>query len=117
MYIRIAWGRLRPGAWDEYERHYCERIVPLDKEIDGLLDRQLLRCAQKPDEGISFSVWDNLEDLNAYESSETVQAFAKEVEHLYLGDFWVKTIEFTPGMQANRGAVSKRELAQLAVPH
>ena len=116
MYLRIAWGRLRPGAWDEYERHYCERIVPSDQEFDGLLDRQLLQCAQNPDEGISFSVWDNLEDMAAYENSETHQAFAKEVEHLYRGDYWVKTIEFTQPLHANRGAVSEREPAQLTVP-
>ena len=86
MYLRIAWGKLRPGTWEEYERHYCEKIVPSDQEFDGLLDRQLLQCAQNPDEGISFSVWDNLEDLDAYESSETHQAFAKKVgSHIILG--------------------------------
>ncbi len=107
MYLRIAWGKLHPGAWDEYERHYCERIVPSDKDFDGLLGRQLLRCAQNPDEGISFSVWDNLEDRAAYESSETHQAFAKEVDHLYQGDYWVKTLEFTQGTHSNGGAVSE----------
>ena len=115
MYLRIAWGKLRPGTWEEYERHYCEKIVPSDQEFDGLLDRQLLQCAQNPDEGISFSVWDNLEDLDAYESSETHQAFAKEVEHLYQGDYWVKTIEFPQTLHAKRGAVSEGEPAQLTV--
>ncbi len=81
------------------------------------MDRQLLQCAQNPDEGISFSVWDNLEDMAAYESSETHQAFAKEAEHHYQGAYWVKTIEFTQRTHANRGAVSEREPAQLTVPH
>ena len=76
------------------------------------MDRQLLQCAQNPDEGISFSVWDTLEDLDAYESSETHQAFAKEVEHLYQGDYWVKTIEFPQTLHAKRGAVSEGEPAQ-----
>ena len=81
------------------------------------MDRQLLQCAANPDEGISFSVWDNLEDLAAYESSETHQAFAKEVEHLYRGDYWVKTIEFTQTLHGNGGAMSEREPAQLTVSH
>ena len=115
MYLRIARGKLRPGTWDEYERHYCERIVPSDKEFGGLLDRQLLQCAKNPDEGISFSVWDNLEDLEAYERSETHQAFAKEVEHLYRGDYWVKTIEFIQPLYADPGVPSEREAAQLTV--
>ena len=83
--------------------------------MQRLLDRQLLQCAQNPDEGISFSVWDNLEDPDAYESSETHQAFAKEVEHLYQGDYWVKTIEFPQTLHAKRGAVSEGEPAQLTV--
>ena len=45
-------------------------------------------------------MWDTLEDLDAYESSETHQAFAKEVEHLYQGDYWVKTIEFPQTLHA-----------------
>ncbi len=80
------------------------------------MDRQLPRCAENPDEGASFSVWDNLEDLDAYESNETHQAFAKEAEHHYQGAYWVKTIEFTQRIHANRGAVSQTDLVQLAVP-
>ena len=95
MYLRIAWGKLRPGTWEEYERHYCERVIPSDKDIEGLRERRLLRCAQNPDEGISFSVWDTLEDLVCYERSEARQAFAKEVEHLFNGEYWVKNIEFS----------------------
>ena len=62
-------------------------------------------------------MWDNLEDLDAYESSGTHQDFAKEVEHLYLGDYWVKTIEFTQTVHADGGAMSEREPAQLTVSH
>ena len=88
----------------------------MDKEIDGLLDRQLLRCAQIPDEGISLTVWDNREDMATYESSERHQAFAKEIGHLYQGDYWVKTIEYTQRFDSSRGAVSDREPAQLTAP-
>lgn len=27
MYIRMVWGKLRPGSWEEYERYYHERLV------------------------------------------------------------------------------------------
>ena len=69
MYVRMVWGKLRPGAWGEYERHYHERVAGAGK-AKGLRERQLLRSTEDPDEGISVSVWDTLEDLRNYETGE-----------------------------------------------
>ncbi len=92
MYIRMVWGKLRPGSWDEYERHYHERLTGGVK-IPGLQERQLLRSTEDPDEGISISVWDTLENLRDYETGEFRQNVAREVEHLYRGEYWVKHFE------------------------
>ena len=92
-------------------------IVPDQKDVPVYWIANCCNALKITDEGISFSVWDNLEDLDAYESSETHQAFAKEVEHLYQGDYWVKTIEFTKTLPANRGVGSEREPVQLTVAH
>ena len=35
-----------------------------------------------------------MEDLANYENSETRRTLAKEVEHLYRGEYWVKKLEF-----------------------
>ena len=53
MYIRMVWGKLRPGAWGEYERHYHERVAGAGN-VKGLKERQLLRSTEDPDEGISL---------------------------------------------------------------
>ena len=42
MYIRMVWGKLQPGSWEEYERDYHERLTS-HQNIDGLRERQLLR--------------------------------------------------------------------------
>jgi heme-degrading monooxygenase HmoA len=76
MYVRMVWGKLRPGAWGEYERHYHERVAGAGK-AKGLRERQLLRSTEDPDEGISVSVWDTLEDLRNYETSEFRQTMAR----------------------------------------
>jgi heme-degrading monooxygenase HmoA len=99
MFIRIAWGKLRPGAWEEYERYYYENIVPADGGFSGLRDRRLLRCAKNEDEGSSLTVWDTFEDLVNYENSDIHRTFAREVAHLYGGEFWVKSFEFDLGDQ------------------
>jgi heme-degrading monooxygenase HmoA len=94
MYIRMVWGKLRPGAWGEYERHYHERVAG-SGNIKGLRERQLLRSTEDPDEGISVSLWDTLEDLRSYETGEFRQTMAQEVEYLYRGEYWVRHFEIS----------------------
>jgi heme-degrading monooxygenase HmoA len=94
MYVRMVWGKLRPGTWGDYERHYQERVVGAG-DVKGLRERQLLRSTEDPDEGVSVSIWDTLEDLRNYETGEFRQTLAREVEHLYRGEYWVKHFEIS----------------------
>ena len=93
MHVLVVWGRLRLGAWDQFEHFHNNRVVPSTKDIKGLHDRQLLRSTEDPDEGMSISNWDTEEDLLTYMRSPLRESLAKEVEHLYRGDFWVKHFE------------------------
>lgn len=93
MFVRMVWGKLRPGSWEEYQHHYNTRVAANAPTIKGLRQRQLLRSTEDPDEGISLSEWDTLEDLLAYERGEFRGSLAKEVEHLYRGEYWVKHFE------------------------
>ncbi len=99
MYIRMVWGKLRPGSWGEYERHYNERVISGAQNIKGLKQRQLLRSTEDPDEGISLSVWETLDDLLNYERGEFRGNLAKEVENLYRGEYWVKHFEVNDSSQ------------------
>ena len=88
MYARIVWGKLRPGTWTDYERHFHNRMAH-NNHIQGLRERQLIRSTEDADEGISLSIWDSMEDLLNYERGEFLQEIAKqeiakEVEHLFL---------------------------------
>ena len=51
MFVRMVWGKLRPGSWADYERHYHENVVNAPSPIKGLHERQLLRSTEDPDEG------------------------------------------------------------------
>ena len=63
------------------------------EENPGLLGRQLLRGTDDPDEAVSLSAWNSLEDMRNYETGESRQSLAREVEHLYTGQYWVKHFE------------------------
>ncbi len=68
MIMRITWGKLNPGTWDEFERVYKETLAV--KDIKGLRGRWLAQDASDPDGGFSLSLWETAEDLHAYEQSE-----------------------------------------------
>lgn len=60
------------------------------QSIKGLRERQVPHSIEDLDKGMTVSVWNSLEDLPAYERSVLRQTLAKEVEHLYREEFWVK---------------------------
>ena len=93
MHVMVAWGKLRLGTWDEFEKFYKERVEPTTKTINGLRERQLLRSTEDPDEGMSVSIWDSQDSLMEYARSDIRQTLAKEAEHLYREEFWVKHFE------------------------
>ena len=79
------------GANGDTPHFYNERAKA--GSFPGLRERQLLRSTEDPDEGKSVIMWDTQEDLLNYERSEVRQLLAKEAEHLYRGDVWVKHFE------------------------
>ena len=46
MIMRITWGKLNPGTWDEFERVYKETLA--GKEIKGLRGRWLAQMRTIP---------------------------------------------------------------------
>ena len=87
MYVRLFWGRIKLGRWDEYESFYNEKVVPVSKGMKGFRGRQLMRSTENPDEGASISLWETHEDLQNYERSPERQRIALGVEHLYAGEY------------------------------
>ena len=92
-YVRLAWGKLSSGSWEQFESHFNEKVAPTTKTIKGLQVRALMPSTEAPDEGVSMSMWETLEDLQNYERSEERQSLASAVQHLYTGEYWVKHFE------------------------
>ena len=89
-YLRLVGGRLRLEGWQEYERYHAESVGSTTGSAKGLRQRQLLRGTEDPDEAVSLSIWDSLNDMRSYETGEVRQSIARQVEHLYTGQYWVK---------------------------
>ncbi len=100
MYTRMVWGRLKPGAWEGYERFFRERVFPETRGSRGLTHRYLLRGIDGDEEGVSLTIWQTMEDLENYEHSDLRKSLAQEVQENYAtswsyitGEYWVKTFE------------------------
>lgn len=97
MFARVAWGKVKPGTWEDYERVYKEEIVPASRGVKGLRFRELLRGTDDPNEGMSLTLWESREDFEAYEQSATYQGFVDRVRQFYVGEYWIKHFDVRLG--------------------
>ena len=74
MYVRVFWGRVRLGMWDDFVRHYNEKVAPVSEDMKGFRGRRLMQSTENPDEGASISLWETLEDMGNYERSPNASA-------------------------------------------
>jgi heme-degrading monooxygenase HmoA len=102
MFARLAWGKVKPGTWDQYEQLYHDEILPKTRNVKGLRFRELLRDADDPDAGISLTLWETRADLDAYEQSALYQGIVERGRAFYVGEFWVKHMDVRLGEELNR---------------
>ena len=93
MYVRIVWGKIKRGMWDDYKKWYTEKVLPSTEGAKGLGGRRLVRSVDDPDEGISITFWDTRENMDAYERSDARTSISREAEHLYAGEYWIRHFE------------------------
>lgn len=65
MIMRVTWGKIRPGKWDEYERLWKEHAKDTSS-TPGLRGRWLLRDTETTDAGYSISLWEAAADFDTY---------------------------------------------------
>ncbi len=70
MFMRITWGRLKPGRWDHYEQTFKSAVEKASAK--GLRRRYLIQDASQPDAGFSISLWRSKEDMLAYDRDRTL---------------------------------------------
>ena len=99
MYVQLAWGRARPGAWNNLREFYIEKVIPFTMAMPGMQERQLWRGTSDPDEMGFWSVWKTLRELHDYETSETRRELAGDAEQFFnpmaypMGETWIKHFE------------------------
>jgi heme-degrading monooxygenase HmoA len=88
MIMRITWGKLRPGSWNEFERTYTATVAARGATSEGLRGRWLLQDANDADTGFAVSLWQSAADMQAYERSDLYQKeFAPALQPFFVGEY------------------------------
>ena len=88
MVIRVTWGKLRAGAWSDFERTYRENVLTKGKALKGLRGRWLAQDSGDKDTGFAVSLWESAADMQAYEKSELyTKEFAPALQPFFVGDY------------------------------
>ncbi|HEU5190346.1 MAG TPA: antibiotic biosynthesis monooxygenase [Methylomirabilota bacterium] len=88
MIMRITWGKLRPGSWNEFERTYNTTVAAKGRAMKGLRGRWLLQDAADKDTGFAVSLWETAGDMHAYEQSALyTKEFAPALQPFFVGDY------------------------------
>ena len=86
MIMRMTWGKLRAGCWQEYEQAY--RATVAEKAVPGLRGRWLAQDVHDPDGGFAVSVWDSFEAMQAYEQSAVFrQEIQPAMQPFFVGEY------------------------------
>jgi heme-degrading monooxygenase HmoA len=86
MVIRITWGRLRAGVWNEFERAYRAKVID-GKTVKGFRGRLLVQDSEDKDTGFAMSLWDNVADMQTYEQSAAFKEVLATLEPFFVGEY------------------------------
>ena len=93
MIMRITWGKLHPGTWDEFERTYHATVVAKSKNVKGLRGRWLAQDTADKDTGFSVSLWESLADIQAYEQSALYKEIVAPLQPFFVGEYRTYRVE------------------------
>jgi quinol monooxygenase YgiN len=92
VYMRISWGRVNPGTWDDYEAAFMEGVKEAG-DVPGLVRRIFSRDLDDPDTGYSVSVWESPEAMDAYDSGLANEAILPKIQPFFGGAFVTNRLE------------------------
>jgi heme-degrading monooxygenase HmoA len=87
MVIRVTWGKLRAGSWNEFERTYRANVLTKGKGLKGLRGRWLAQDAGDKDTGFAVSLWDSQADMQAYEQSALYREIMAPLQPFFVGEY------------------------------
>jgi quinol monooxygenase YgiN len=83
MYVRCTFFKAVPGKEEDVKRLYQEKVIPVLKKQQGLVDARLLEPADKADDFISMTEWISKAEADAYDNSGLYQQLVHKLDGLW----------------------------------
>lgn len=84
--MRIVWGKILPGKWDEFEAAFKASMAARGNQ-KGLENHWLARDQNDPDAGYSITVWASEGDMKSFWDSPTRKKVMASLEPYYVNQF------------------------------
>ena len=86
MYMRIVWGKIVSGRWNEFEAAF-KTAMAARGEVKGLKDHWLARDQHDANAGYSITLWSSEADMQAFWDSPKRKAVTDPLEPFYVNQF------------------------------
>ncbi len=86
MFMRIVWGKILPGKWNEFEAAFKQSIAARGK-LKGLENHWLARDQSDPNAGYSITLWNSEADMTSFWDSPERKEVMAPLEPFYVNQF------------------------------
>ena len=92
MYLRIVWGKIVPGKWNEFEAAFVAAMAKRG-ELEGLQNHWLARAQADPNAGYSITLWNSEADMKTFWDSDARKQIMAPLEPFYVNQFTTTNCE------------------------
>lgn len=92
MHMRIVWGKILPGKWDEFEATFKSAMATRG-HVNGLINHWLARDQHDPNAGYSITLWDSEANMRQFWDSQRRKQIMAPLETFYVNQFTVTNCE------------------------
>lgn len=86
MYMRIVWGKILPGKWNEFEAAF-KTAMAMRGDVKGLVNHWLARDQNDGNAGYSVTIWQSEADMLAFWDSPRRKELMAPLEPFYVNQF------------------------------
>jgi heme-degrading monooxygenase HmoA len=90
MFMRIAWAKVEPGLWSQFEAKYREVGSAMPP---GLTARWLVQDTHDPDAGFFVTLWESADAIRNWESSSDYRDSFIPIRPFLIGNVSVSVCE------------------------
>ncbi len=85
MYLRMVQAKINTASLPQFRRLYEENVIPALGSMEGCIHASLLQSTDRPEECISFTLWQQRRHADAYEASGIFSKLLAEASQFFEG--------------------------------